>query len=185
MRFFVFSLVFMFCSTVYSSGAFATNFVIKKGGHESSPRSVQVFNSTGMSFSARFDKSAVYEFSGSAANDQYDINKLYGFSDCLTDHMKNSARFGWNWVNGQLQIHAFVHRDGKFYYKKIGVAHLDRFYDYNIKLSSDRKKYVFSFNGQQVEMERGCSKNKATGYRLYPYFGGNQVAPHKITIELN
>jgi hypothetical protein len=65
------------------------------------------------------------------------------------------------------------------------VAHLDRFYDYNIKLSSDRKKYVFSFNGQQVEMERGCSKNKATGYRLYPYFGGNQVAPHKITIELN
>src|SRR5437763_5909011 len=48
-----------------------------------------------MKFYVQFDSSAVYE--SQLSENQYDINKLYGFSDNNMDHHKYSARIGWRW----------------------------------------------------------------------------------------
>lgn len=42
-------------------------------------------------------------------------------------------------------------------------------------------KYTFTVNGQfATVIEAGCNRTQ-TGYMLYPYFGGDETAPHKIT----
>ena len=33
-------------------------------------------------------------------------------------------------------------------------------------------------------MNRGCRDSSMTGYKLYPYFGGNKTAPHDIKIKV-
>jgi hypothetical protein len=33
-------------------------------------------------------------------------------------------------------------------------------------------------------MPRAAATVKAKGYRLYPYFGGDETAPHDITISI-
>lgn len=44
--------------------------------------------------------------------------------------------------------------------------------------------YLFSVNGKIDSLPRFTSSSKAEGYKLYPYFGGDEVAPHEVTIEI-
>ena len=159
-------------------------FKIKKGEHSSSPAYLKLFIGKSIQFQAVFNETAQYIFEGAAAKNQSDINKLFGFSDCTDSHMENSARFGWRWLNNELQILAFIHKDGKFASSLMGTAQFNKVYDYSISLSSDKTKYIFKFKNKSVEMDRGCSSNKAKGYFLKPYFGGDEVAPHDIKIKI-
>lgn len=132
-----------------------------------------------------FDASAEYQFTGDATSDQDDVNKLYGFSDCGSAHTENSARFGWRWGATGLEILAFTHNNGKFLFKYMTTISTNQAYKARIELSSDRRRYIYTFDGVTTEMERGCSSGNAKGYHLFPYFGGNQVAPHDIFIKVN
>jgi hypothetical protein len=58
---------------------------------------------------------------------------------------------------------------------------LNKAYTYEIQLQDN--KYMFLLNGNTVELPRHCS-GKGEGYQLYPYFGGDEVAPHDITIKI-
>jgi hypothetical protein len=43
--------------------------------------------------------------------------------------------------------------------------------------------YEFYVDGQlNATLERKATTPKASGYLLYPYFGGDEVAPHEIDI---
>jgi hypothetical protein len=42
--------------------------------------------------------------------------------------------------------------------------------------------YLFSVNGVSERMPRMATTPMAKGYQLYPYFGGDEVAPHDIHI---
>jgi hypothetical protein len=169
---------------MFSLAAMAKDFTINKGEHYSSPNEKRLFRATKMSFQAGFNDSARYSFEPAFQHDQADTNKLYGFSDCGGSHIQNSARFGWRWFNNQLQIMAFTHVNGKFNFQQLGVAKLNRIHSYSIELSADKGRYIFNFDGKTVLMDRGCSSEKANGYTLQPYFGGNQPAPHDITITI-
>lgn len=35
-----------------------------------------------------------------------------------------------------------------------------------------------------VKMPRGCGSKKSVGYKLFPFFGGDEVAPHEVKIEI-
>jgi hypothetical protein len=138
------------------------------------------FNTDSLRFTAVFDESARYT-SQQPAN-QSDINKLYGFSDCRTLHQENSARFGWNWQNNALRIYAYVYRNGKRVSKEMTQVDLGR--ENAFKIQKQSGKYVFTVNGQYTTViDAGCSA-PAEGYRLYPYFGGDEKAPHRITIRI-
>lgn len=153
-------------------------YTIKKGEHDSgSP--IILTSVARIRFDATFDTSAIYRTQNEA--NQGDINKLYGVADCRTDHHTNSARFGWRWYNDQLEIHAYTYQNKVRQSKLVGVVELNKTYTYDLKL--EEHKYVFSLNGTTVTLPRHCS-GPAEGYQLYPYFGGDEVAPHDITIAI-
>jgi hypothetical protein len=155
-----------------------TTYLIRKGQHSSTSAFKSVMTSQ-LRFEAIFDKSAVY--STVLANNQADINKLYGMSDCGSLHQTNSARFGWRWYNNRLEILGYVYNGGKWSYKYIASVDLDKAYTYELSLQS--QVYLFRVNGSEVSLPRSCS-GQGSGYMLYPYFGGDETAPHDITIRI-
>ncbi|MHC2991468.1 hypothetical protein OB13_07635 [Pontibacter sp. HJ8] len=151
---------------------------IPKGSHATqSP--VKFINSSLIRFEAVFNTTAIYTLANSA--NQADINKLYGVSDCGTEHHTNSARFGWRWYNGQLEIHAYTYQNKKRNTAYIGAVALGKPSLFEIRIEDNR--YTFHLNEKQVVMERNCT-GTGGGYQLYPYFGGDEVAPHDITIGI-
>ncbi|MCX2739246.1 hypothetical protein [Pontibacter anaerobius] len=157
-----------------------TTYVIRKGQHSSDNSPYKSLSTNSLKFEAIFDQSAVYQTEN--ANNQADINKLYGMADCSSLHQSNSARFGWRWYNNKLEILGYVYNNGTRHYKLIGAVELNQ--PQRFELLLDGNTYIFRVNGlSEVVLPRGCS-GTGRGYRLYPYFGGDEVAPHDITIKI-
>jgi len=130
-------------------------------------------------FKVMFDDSAKY--TSKTAENQYDVNKLIGFTDCgnMSIH-KDSARVGWNWDHGQLHVYAYTYANKVRTFEKIGDGVLNKAMEVKIKVSGDH--YVFTYNGKETKMARGCSKSKSFKTWSYPYFGGDETAPQEIKI---
>jgi hypothetical protein len=135
-------------------------------------------NITELKFIARFDSSAIYQ--AAAPENQYDINKLYGFSDNDAPHQNFSARFGWRWSDGALRLFAYTYNNGVRHEQELGTLAIGGEANCSIKLQPE--VYVFTFNGKSVSMPRQSTTVTAKGYQLYPYFGGDEPAPHNIRI---
>src|SRR3954453_18752508 len=86
-------------------------YIIKKGAHYCSPNPLTFTSQSQISFKAVFDSSCIYQTVDPA--NQNDINKFYGFSDCNTQHLENSARIGWRWSKDSLRIFGFVHNNSE------------------------------------------------------------------------
>ena len=117
--------------------------------------------------------------------DQYDINKLFGFSFGGQDH---SARFGWNSNGGKIDIYAYVHKGGSIESKKLISCIPNEVVDLTLKVTDT--DYEFSAakrDGERARLKVQRSKpwNKFFFYRRYPYFGGNQTAPHEMRLEID
>jgi len=152
-------------------------YIIEEGKHSSTSQ-VTLVSGSSMVFEAVFDASAVYETVD--PSNQADINKLMGFSDCTSHHHSNSARFGWRWYDDTLQIHAYTYANGTRSHELLGSVDIDAIERYSIEI--DRDRYLFTFDGTTTEMDRGCTGSGTIKYQLYPYFGGDETAPHDITI---
>ncbi|UII20125.1 hypothetical protein [Fulvivirga ligni] len=156
-------------------------FKIKEGTH-SSNRLPESFEGNELSFTATFDSSAVYQTIQSS--NQADINKLMGFSDCASHHHENSARFGWRWYNDQLEILAYCYINGQRSYEYITSVNLNSTHEY--KLVSVDDKYVFTVdNANEIVIPKVYVCESGSNYMLFPYFGGDEVAPHDITVRID
>lgn len=153
-------------------------YTIPARAHQSSNGELDVFADTVLRFRAVFDSSAVYR-SGQAIN-QHDINKLYGFSDCGAHHQQNSARFGWNWQEDALRIYAYVYANGQRTAQSITAVKLGEENEYQISIGP--QGYTFTVNGKHATRVAGGCPGSSFRYRLYPYFGGDETAPHPIRI---
>ena len=131
-----------------------------------------------MKFSVKFDSTAIYQSMN--AENQNDINKLYGFSDNNSDHHQFSARFGWRWSENALRLFAYVYNNGIVTSKEITTVPIGQEFTCSIRVVLN--KYVFSVNDTNTELPREAQTSTARGYQLYPYFGGDEVAPHEINI---
>jgi hypothetical protein len=160
---------------------------IKKGKHYSNKRfPVPLIGRESVHCRVTFDNTARYNLQGP---DQYDINKLFGFSEGFNHH-KHSARIGWNW-NPQLQriqLSAYCYVNGKRQVAMIGNIHPGQTIEARISALPGRYTFfVFADSFQEgvetAEIPR-TKKGRIFGFRLNPYFGGNQPAPHDIAIEL-
>ena len=171
-------LLFLIISCKKTDADGYTIYKIKKGKHRSVYRykrhAKQEFE-----LQCIFDESAKYT-SLDPVN-QYDINKLWGLSDCGKHHMENSIRFGWRWLNDSLEIHWFKHEEGVFTHDKIANVELNETNFLSLSITEDT--YALCVNGITKSTTRTCSKNYKR-YKLYPYFGGDEVAPHDITIKI-
>jgi len=132
-----------------------------------------------MRFAVTFDSTAIYTTTNPA--NQGDINKLYGVSDCGSDHQTNSARFGWRWFNGKLELHAYTYLNKVRKSAYIGDIPLGKATVCELKLENEQ--YTFSASGHTVSLPRACN-GAGAGYQLYPYFGGDEAAPHQVTIAI-
>ncbi len=166
-------------AAVIDKSGYAT-YTIAAGKHYSEDNGYRATSLRKLHFIARFDSSAVYT-SGMPEN-QYDINKLYGFSDNNSHHHTNSARFGWRWSDHALRLFAYVYNNGVVFTKEIGVAGIGA--DLECTIRAERDAYVFEFNGAKEVLPRRAQTELAEGYKLYPYFEGDEVAPHTMRIAI-
>ena len=157
-----------------------TTYTIQAGNHSCDQNVYKSVSGTTMSFVAKFDSSCIYT-SLDPVN-QWDINKLWGFNESLLS-TANSARVGWNWRDGALRLRPYTHVKG--------VASMDPpevvvpiGAEIPCSITVQGSSYIFNINGSVFTMARGLSTTKYSGYQLYPYFGGDEVAPHLITIQI-
>ena len=146
------------------------------------------FGRKSMERTIKFHSTCKYEIEDA---DQFDINKVYGFSEGYHHH--NSARFGWryNKYSNDIELLAYVYNDGKRiqeWQKDILIKRVKLDQEVKTKIEIFRNKYVFSATnslGTSIcEMPRG-RWTLPFGYKLFPYFGGDKTAPHDMYIEVS
>lgn len=153
-------------------------YIIKSGEHYSNHNPFTPFVKQKIQFQVKFDSTAIYTLSN--PSNQADINKLYGFADNNSQHHEFSARFGWRYYNQQLSLHAYIYNQSVRSTKQLAVIQLQQVYDCSITVTPDT--YIFNLNGVNTVMPRLSKTPVASGYKLYPYFGGDEAAPHDIRI---
>lgn len=156
------------------------NYTIRKGNHYTDGNAYKPIETGSLNFSVQFDSSAMYK--SVTEENQYDINKLYGFSDNNADHHQYSARFGWRWSDGALRLFAYVYNEGEMTSEEITTVPIGQTINCSIKVAASQ--YIFTCGDRVVSMPRKSATPQAKGYQLYPYFGGDEVAPHDITISI-
>lgn len=131
-----------------------------------------------LKFIVKFDSSAIYQTS--FPDNQLDVNKLYGFSDNNDEHHHFSARFGWRWSDGALRLFGYVYNNGVMSYEELGTINIGTEYSCSIKVTAT--SYIFTLNEGSKSMPRTSTTATAIGYKLYPYFGGDEPTTHTIHI---
>lgn len=162
---------------------------IKKGKHSASGFNFGFTIKNRIKFRACFSQSCLYDLQ---SNDNYDINKLFGFSTTWFHH-KQSARVGWRCVDGnQIELLTYSYNDSKRALDEsdlLGEVKPNQWFVCEIIDHEDCYEYRFSFENNE-EKRLTIAKDKKQKdwfifhYYLYPYFGGNRPAPHDIEIYL-
>jgi hypothetical protein len=155
-----------------------TKYTIRQGQNYCDGNSFVPTSYAELNFIAKFDSTAIY--SNVNPDNQFDINKLYGFSDNNSTHQQFSARFGWRWSDNALRLFGYVYNDGIRNSKELGIVSIGA--ENNCSIKVNPASYVFSLNGKVDSLPRTSTTAKAIGYKLYPYFGGDETAPHTIYI---
>lgn len=180
MRLMVYLILFLFlssgCKKIDSNGY--TIYEIKEGKHKSTYRYKNT-KSNYINFTVLFDSSAVYQTVN--PTNQYDVNKLYGVSDCGCNHIKYSMRIGWRWVDNNLELLWYRHKNENFDFDVITTVPVGTPITCSISLVEGI--YEVCVDGICKTILRPCEENY-TRYYLYPYFGGDERAPHDIKILL-
>lgn len=159
-------------------------FRISRGKHRARPLRLGIWwNRKSFAWKVKFTESCRYDLK---SNEQYDINKLCGIG-YLPGHHKHSARFGWVYDReiDRVVLHAYCYVNGQRITKSICSCDIGKEYDLQL-LISDRSYSFFIYEKDAVNgsCAIGRSRKQKLGYQLGIYFGGNQVAPHEIKIEL-
>jgi hypothetical protein len=154
-----------------------TTYLIPAGSHYVNNSTLKSVKTSEMKFAVKFDSSAIY--TTLAPINQSDINKLYGFSEGFNNQY-NSARIGWNWYLGKLNLYAYVYNKGVRTFRKITSVAIGAEHNCSIKVWGTN--YIFTVNGISITLGRALKTVTASGFQQYPYFGGDEVAPHNITI---
>ncbi|WP_290798183.1 hypothetical protein [Flavihumibacter sp. UBA7668] len=155
-------------------------YTIQAGQHYATENPIQELNGTELAFAVRFDSSCRYETKN--PENQDDINKLMGFSDNGFQHHENSARVGWRWKNRKIELFAYCYAGGQRSFSLLGKTSIGDTLQLAIKLSP--AGYEFQLNGVSTFMKRSATGSTIRGYLLYPYFGGDEPAPHRMRMEI-
>lgn len=154
-------------------------YTIQPGQNYCDQNEIRFVSIPGMKFDVIFDSTAIYQTL--APENQYDINKLYGFSEGL-NHQQNSARIGWRWSDSALRLFGYTYVNGRRIEQEIKKVDIGATIACTIRIDSNY--YWFKVDKDSVRMERGLDTDTADGYQLFPYFGGDEPAPQLINIRI-
>lgn len=158
----------------------AVEYVIPKGAHFSLNNPFRNVNTPEMKFVVRFDNSTMYQTVDS--NNQGDINKLYGFADNNEHHHTNSARIGWRWYRNRMELLGYIYNSTVQSDSLIAAVPLNK--DINCSIRVEGNRYRFTVDTTTITMPRHALTPTGVGYQLYPYFGGDEAAPHEMRIRI-
>lgn len=154
-------------------------YLLPKDQHASPESSYKLVQKESMQFVARFDSSCIYATFD--PKNSGDINKLYGFSDCGSFHHENSARVGWAWNGRSIDLYAYCYADSVRSSRLLGAVNIGD--TVTLGITPKANEYIFEMNGKVVTaLKRGCNATGIHGYQLFPYFGGDETAPHDMHI---
>lgn len=160
-------------------------YTIKQGSHFASGLNFGIHpNGKTVSKTVKFFPNCAYDLGNT---NQADINKLYGFSIGLfQSNQYNSARFGWRWSidKQKIELLAYVYVNGVRFNElehKLLITEVNLGEEIITKISVLNSLYEFNIGNDFLFVDRAGS---GAGYNQYPYFGGNEVAPHEMQIEL-
>lgn len=177
--------ILMLIATMYScekqEDLVPYNLYRMKSGNHYSTHLIHELRDVRLTYDVIFDPSCVYTIN---AADQADINKLFGFSECNDQHHENSARFGWRWYKDSLQILGYCYNEGVVATKYLASVPLEVSHQYTIEMTEDSYYFTISGKVSKVQMKRTYDCNKGLYYILFPYFGGNNAAPHDVDIYM-
>jgi len=162
-------------------------YTIKKGEHSTGNRIPVLTFSNTLSYKVRFNGTARYRTE--KTTNMLDVNKLFGLSDKWTYHKTNSARFGWRYspFTDKIQILAYVYSNGSRIIEHITNIDIDRTYEMRLTICDSSYNFLVKDNEHALygtNLGRRESGVYSLKYRLFPYFGGDETAPHTITIEM-
>jgi hypothetical protein len=161
-------------------------FTIKKGSHYCNQGLYKICNlfnfQTHIEYSVIFRQSCVYTLN---TTDQLDINKLFGFSLGANHHL-DSVRFGWNYLDGKIILHGYWYSNGKRNNLFITRVNVEEECILGIVVESDNTTFTCkkTATGAVTKIKVYRSKKFQPGYTLWPYFGGNNTAPHDMEISM-
>ena len=155
-------------------------YTIRKGSHASNwfPK-FTLSNKVYFSFTFETNPSYLLE----NKQDQKDTNKIFGISDSWHHH-QHSIRIGWrhNSDTNQTTYCVYYYRDGEHYTEDLGPLKI--YQDTYVYIEIKKDCYRVTTIDKQVDILR-TSKWFGPRYFLYPYFGGQQVAPKQFKIKIN
>lgn len=178
-------LIISSCSDLYIVPE--SHYIIPEGKHSSELANgslgdkLRSIKQDRLEFIARFDASARYDLSN---DNQHDINKLMGFSEANQHHQEGSIRFGWRYLkdDDRIEILAYAYKNGQRFYERIAEVEIGESLIYRIELRPS--SYYLEVDGVSMVIDRGVKQQKGLYYMLYPYFGGDEKAPHDIHIYI-
>lgn len=164
-------VILLFLTSCMKEGNKDITFLIKKGNH-SSYGAFWMPKST-MHFYVMFPESCIYDLGN---ENQLDINKLFGMSTTMDVH-NTSFRFGWRYNNNQIEIFKYTYVKKVRDYVLMGAVDIGEWNSFRIDLTND--SVTFHLNDIKYTQKQ---KTKAPLLAMYPYFGGDERAPHEMEI---
>ena len=81
-----------------------------------------------------------------------------------------------------LRLFGYVYKNGVRYSQEITSVSLNS--DINCSIKLNGYNYDFTVNNIKISLPRAINSTSASGYQLYPYFGGDETAPQNISIKI-
>ena len=128
-----------------------------------------------------FEPSCIYSESDLLNPLNYlDVNKLIGFSDCDRHHSQYSCRVGWRASGDSIELLIYKRDDNNIGFKSLKKIYPDQIV--NVTLDFKDTIYTSCIDGICDTLVRPCPDWSGRKYSLFPFFGGQETAPHKMKI---
>ncbi|MEO6901528.1 MAG: hypothetical protein ABI241_00410 [Bacteroidia bacterium] len=160
-------------------------YTIYKKFHYSYHSIVRFDGIEGFNSNFQFNSNCRYDLGN---QNQGDINKLFGCSFGSDNHY-NSVRVGWNYniSTDMIDLWYYAYERGIPTHIKIGSTNIDQYNDIQIYFDYSTNRVLLFLQSSTTGIARAYDyifPSERWGYYQYPYFGGDEKAPHRMDILL-
>lgn len=161
---------------------------IEKDSHRSGYYFKPFIGNKSLAFNAFFNDNCKYDIGNP---DQLDINKLTGIS--FGYHHTNSIRIGWryNKSTDKIELLPYIYLNGKRLTEDkcpviMSISTNQTIYGMLSHGNNNYKILLYTRDSGHTEykISTGSLSIPKIGYVLFPYFGGNINAPHRMSIDM-
>lgn len=177
-------------------------YTIKKGSHRSGYRFAPIWQPKKLRGHITFGKSCLYKpFTN---KNEKDINKVLGLSVRVNPFAKTKRSLIVDWPHhidsfligmrrttetpsSKIELLKYAHVNGKFYHELLTKVEPNEEIRYVIERQQGMW-YLLLSTSTEVRERRFIAKagsGSKIGYKLFPYFGGDEVAPQRMSMDIS